>query len=286
VKLTASGEVSHPTTQETLRPWGMTAAQAGASPDADRRTYFAEWLTKPGNPYFARVEVNRIWADLLGKGIVDPVDDFRSSNPPSNVGLLDALAKEFETSGYDRKRIIRLICNSQTYQRSTETNRFNQTDERLFSHARIRLLSAEQMKDAIAVATRALPAAPDDTLRPRYATERPYPESSSFTAAFGQPQRDTACTCERQTSPTLLQALELLNGGAAYGMVQAGAAKYAALENDPLIDELYMAALSRRPKEKERATAKAYLAKAANRAEAVTDLVWTLVNTQEFLFQH
>ncbi|MCC2672827.1 MAG: Bacterial Ig-like domain (group 2) [Armatimonadetes bacterium] len=286
VRLTATGEVQHPTTQETLRPWGTSAEQARASAPADRRAFFAEWLTKPGNPYFARVEVNRMWAELLGRGIVNPVDDFRSSNPPANVALLDALAREFETSGFDRKRIIRLICNSQTYQRSTETNRFNESDEALFSHGRVRLLTAEQLKDAIAVATRALPSMPEAAERPRYATQRPYPETSSFTTAFGQPQRDTACTCERQTSPTLLQALELLNGGAAYGLVQTGAGKYAGLENDTLIEELYLAALCRRPSEKERATARAYLARATKRDEAVADLVWTLVNTQEFLFQH
>lgn len=287
VKLTATGETLNPSTKETMRPWGMTADQLRSQGAADRRVFFAEWLTQPGNPLFARVEVNRIWADLLGRGIVSPVDDFRSSNPPANVPLLDALAKELETHGYDRKHIIRLICNSQTYQRSTETNRFNATDEALFSHARVRLLTAEQLKDAIAVATRSLAAIPEaDGQRTRYATQRPFPESSSFTVAFGQPQRDTACTCERQTSPTLLQALELLNGANAYVTVQAGAAKYASLENDRLIDELYVAALCRRPSEKERATARRYLEAAANRGEAVNDLVWTLVNTQEFLFQH
>jgi hypothetical protein len=287
VKLTSTGETLNPSTQETMRPWGMTADQLRSQGAADRRVFFAEWLTNPGNPLFARVEVNRIWADLLGRGIVNPVDDFRSSNPPANVPLLDALAKELETHGYDRKHVIRLICNSQTYQRSTETNRFNATDEALFSHARVRLLTAEQLKDAIAVATHSLAAIPEaDGQRTRYATQRPFPEGSSFTVAFGQPQRDTACTCERQTSPTLLQALELLNGANAYVTVQAGAAKYAPLENGRLIEELYVAALCRRPSEKERATARRYLEAASNRGEAVNDLVWTLVNTQEFLFQH
>lgn len=286
VRLTSTGETLNPSTQETMRPWGMTADQLRSQAQADRRVFFAEWLTKPGNPLFARVEANRIWADLLGRGIVNPVDDFRSSNPPANVPLLDALAEEFETHGYDRKHLIRLICNSQTYQRSAETNQFNESDEALFSHARVRLLTAEQLKDAIAVATRFLGAVPQDVERSRYATQRPFPESSSFTVAFGQPQRDTACTCERQNSPTLLQALELLNGGTAYATVQAGAARYAPLDNDPLIEELYLAALCRRPSEKERLTARSYLEKAANRSEAVTDLVWTFVNTQEFLFQH
>jgi len=287
VRVASAGETLNPSTKETMRPWGMTADQLRSHGQADRRIFFAEWLTKPGNPLFARVEVNRIWADLLGRGIVNPVDDFRSSNPPAIVSLLDRLAKEFEGHGYDRKHMIRLICNSQTYQRSTDTNRFNASDEALFTHARVRLLTAEQLKDAIAVATRSLPAVPEaDAQRSRYATQRPFPESSSFTVAFGQPQRDTACTCERQTSPTLLQALELLNGGSAYTTVQSGAAQYAPLDNDRLIEELYVAALCRRPSEKERGTARRYLEKTANRSEAVTDLVWTLVNTQEFLFQH
>jgi hypothetical protein len=287
VRLANSGETLNPSTKEVMQPWGMTAEQLHSQATADRRVFFAEWLTRRGNPLFARVEVNRIWADLLGRGIVNPVDDFRSSNPPANVRLLDALAKEFESHGFDRKHVIRLICNSQTYQRSTETNRFNESDEALFSHAHPRLLTAEQLKDAISVATRSLPAVPEaDAPRSRYATQRPFPEGSAFTAAFGQPQRDTACTCERQTSPTLLQALELLNGGTAYSTVQTGAARYAPLDNDRLIEELYLAALCRQPSAKERLTARRYLEKATNRGDAVTDLVWTLINTQEFLFQH
>jgi len=284
VKVVDAGETLHPTTGETLAPWGLAAGAAPAP--ADRRAVFAEWLTKPGNPYFARVEANRIWADLLGQGIVTPVDDFRSSNPPSNAPLLDALAREFEQGGYDRKRLIRLICNSRAYQRSTQTNRFNETDERLFSHARPRLLTAEQLKDAIGLATRTLAASPAPDRVSTYATQRPYPEPSSFTAAFGQPQRETACTCERQTSPTLLQALELLNGGMAHRAAAAGAAHYAPLSNDALVEELYLSALCRLPTERERAAARQYLEKAPSRATGVTDLVWTVVNTQEFLFQH
>ncbi|MEY4815565.1 MAG: hypothetical protein RLZZ162_2638, partial [Verrucomicrobiota bacterium] len=148
VQLAATGETLHPTTQQPVRPWGG----ADAALDADRRGPFAAWLTQPDNPFFARVEVNRIWAHLLGRGIVDPVDDFRSSNPPANGPLLDALAQEFVKGGYRRKRIVQLICNSQTYQRSMATNAFNASDEILFSHARPRLLTAEQLKDAVGTA--------------------------------------------------------------------------------------------------------------------------------------
>lgn len=376
VRLAGTGESLHPTTKEKMLPWGLTSGQPEP---ADRRGSFADWLTRPENPLFARVEVNRIWADLMGRGIVEPVDDFRSSNPPSNAPLLDALAQEFIRSGYDRKHILRLICNSRTYQRTGRTNRFNATDESLFSHARLRQLTAEQLQDAIAFTNQVLPrpgtedpqtaglakqiaaratalepgyadwlahgtaevqpAPPNQgrkrtgrklgeavtallkippekrtdaqnhrlhtlyldedpeyhtlqlqheriTLRLDYATQRPYPASSEFTTTFGQPLRETACTCERQASPTLLQALELLNGGTAYRMAQEGATRYEKLPDDRLIEDLYLSGLCRFPTVQERAIARQYLAKGKDRHAAITDLVWAFVNLREFLFQH
>ena len=541
IKLADTGEAMLPTTQEVMASWG---AEVKTPALADRRIAFVDWLTKPGNPYFARVEVNRLWADLLGHGIVDPVDDFRSSNPPSNVPLLDTLAQEFERSNYDRKHILRLICNSRTYQSANQTNKFNASDDTLFSHVRVRMLTAEQLKDAIGLVTHVLESTdvmqaqlialnkqsetraatleakfpvwldektrriaqlpfwqggwyavgpfktanlntglketfgPESTAtnaldlatafpgnlhwslqtalrdgvnnpltpgrnqvhfltrrlyaanprsitveiragdsclawlnghpvmkdnqplrgtqkvtlnlqkgdnrlllkvvnsaprvsfqyrfdesalanqpanqslnqsanqqetgknagnmkldvppylidllaipaerrteeqrrllhdqfismdsdirnmkqqidrmesRMAYATQRPYPEASEFTITFGQPKRETGCTCERQRAPTLLQALELLNGGTAYQMAQASAARYLKLDNDHLIEELYLSALSRFPTDKERGIAKLYLEKASDRTIATTDLVWTVLNTQEFLFQH
>jgi hypothetical protein len=323
----ASGETLHPTTRERMAPWG------GPS-EGDRRAAFAAWLTRPDNPYFARVEVNRIWADLLGRGIVEPVDDFRSSNPPSNPALLDYLAAELARSGYDRKHVIRLICNSRTYQRSARPLPLNKDDESLFSHARLRLLTAEQMKDALGAVTGTLPpidgaraalAEAEDTLirlrsaaaarlaevqqrkadpnqdaglrelrrdiaaaesRLVFATQRPYPAAGAFTAAFGQPARETACTCERQTAPTLLQALELLNGGTAHAAARAAPARYGPLADAAAVEELYLAAYSRFPTEAERASALRHLKADADRSAALTDLVWAVLNTREFLFQH
>ena len=120
----------------------------------------------------------------------------------------------------------------------------------------------------------------------QYATQRPYPESSAFNTTFGQPKRETACACERQNSPTLLEALELLNGGTAYQMAETGARHFVGFTDSALIEELYLSALSRFPTPKEQATAQQFLTKASNRENAVTDLVWTMLNTQEFLFQH
>ncbi|MFM7321878.1 MAG: DUF1549 domain-containing protein, partial [Armatimonadota bacterium] len=145
VRDVAQGETEHPVRKTRMAPWGATA---GTEP-ANRRAAFADWLVSKENPLFAKVEANRIWADLLGRGIVEPVDDFRSSNPPANPALLDLLTRRFKDSGFDRKDLIRFICNSQTYQRSTRTDANNGADDQWFSHARTRLLTAEQLQDAV-----------------------------------------------------------------------------------------------------------------------------------------
>lgn len=154
VELSAEGETRHPATGQVMDPWGKESFSASEPIPADRRAIFARWLAKAGNPFFARVEVNRIWAHLLGRGIVHPVDDFRSSNPPANPELLAALADDFEKSGFDRKRILRTICNSFTYQRSSVANRFNAEDVALFSHGVPRRLTAEQLRDGIGYVSR------------------------------------------------------------------------------------------------------------------------------------
>ena len=503
------------------------------------------WLTKPGNPFFARVAVNRLWAQLLGRGIVHPVDDFRSSNPPTNTELLDALAADFEAHRFDRKHIIRTICLSHTYQRSCTTNTFNADDNVLFSHAQPRRLTGEQLRDAIGYASRSLlpaeklaeetalleqqlrerrdtlqqdqpqwekkvrdqlqktplwgeawhkagpffslpphqfqlahsdaflpekrldlaapidarpldlqgepvdfgkrpaPAlqrwqpqldwldaqehvlespgnaalylyrrlhvrdegkatlefasedsqrvwldgkpvhefqgkrpfnngrvklilevtagdhdlliklshqakqlkfratltqwddnrlptidAPADVIthlgtsteplpdalrqrvlayrdssddqqrnrrrtieqrrfRMEYHTQRPFPERSQFTEAFGQPKRETACACERSSDPTIDQALTLLNGGQTHQAAISGAGQYGKFADDQLlIEELCLSAYSRPPTTRERETMSTFLKNATDRNARVHDLLWAVMNTQEFLFQH
>jgi len=284
VTLVNAGETTNPTSGETMKPYGSESSSSTAADSLDRRQAFSDWLVSPANPLFARVEVNRIWSALTGRGIVEPVDDFRSSNPPSNGPLLDWLANKFEKSGYDCKAMIRLICNSAVYQRSSETNQLNAGDDTLFSHARVRMLTAEQVKDAIGMATHALPEVAAN--RKAFATESAYPVSSEFMSAFGQPERSSACTCERQSAPTLLQALELLNGPTAYSMAQRSPEFYSGMDDDKLVDELYLAALSRRPTTHEKSISLAFLKRPGDRKAAVTDLAWTIVNLREFLFQH
>ena len=321
ITVAATGEMKHPSTGQVMKPWGQQAEVS----DKDRRVAFASWLTDKQNPLFAKVEVNRSWAHLIGKGIVEPVDDFRSSNPPANLELLQALANDFRQSGYNRKHLIRVICNSHTYQRSTKSNKFNQDEERLFSKARIRLLTAEQLKDAVGYVTASLPLSSETQKQQRqlanelaklvakkkktkadskkinslrgqlksldqrmqYATQRAYPEQSPFLRAFGQPTRTSPCACDRSSEPTLNQALQMLNGKHVFDQINRSVNRYNKIkQNDKLVEELYLAALSRMPRVNERQRVRAFLAKAKDRAAAIRDLVWVIVNTQEFMFQH
>ena len=529
ITISPEGDLQHPHTGQVMKPWGSetSASTTDKEPaEVDPRADFASWLTAHDNPYFARVEVNRIWKSLFGQGIVEPVDDFRSSNPPSNVALLDALADDFVQNDYDRKHIFRVVCNSQTYQRSTISAREITAVNTLFSHANVRLLTAEQLSDAIGYVTETLrpaseipqwvdqmqgelaavkaelqdqqltweetlhtrmqqaaywhggwwstrpfiatdqsaahhdifppeeqldgqpadlpwddgemwsfekdwepgqthtyeekrPAAvyayhpifanrkatlrlsfvaddgmkfwhdgqvvydrmqiTDDgqnsrdielhpglnhlffkasngggafhftvkmdyvkateaaapqlvdiaghaaailhTPRPQrseiqfqllkeyhfavdgripalrkrlnlggrfdYATQRPYPEQTDFLKAFGQPKRASACVCERVGDPTLEQALQMLNGTVMTDKVNRSVKRYLKLDDQKVVEELYLAAFSRFPQPVERNSATAHLSRSGKPREAsIRDLVWAIMNTQEFMFQH
>jgi hypothetical protein len=531
INISQVGEMKHPKSGKPMKPWGADglAEPAGASsPDnGDRRVAFATWLTRKDNPFFARVAVNRIWSQLIGQGIVNPIDDFRSSNPPVNVALIDLLAEEFRNSDFDRKHIIRLVCNSATYQRSTETNATNELDDQLFSHARIRRLSAEQLQDAIGMVTGSLPAAdeiaridtknrveferlvpqrksgqlqwenkqrelldqlpfwhadwwslapytaddfntafdesfpPEESLASRqqndaeeiaakawliepgaslggrqwrlepswehgtlislseqsnaahfayhrvfanqltnvtirvrsndgvkvwlngnkvtdlpkkweqaaelvpgwnhfllkivnstescefelaldtssdkqlvpghiavalmttgqertapqvaaletfhldlderirdlrrelrlgkrfdYASQRPYPEQTSFLKAFGQPGRTSPCACDRLDEPNLEQAIHLLNGQDVFDHVQRGVQTYREMTNEEIVESLCLAAFARLPRDEEQREMLDFVSSGDDRDQAIGDLLWAVMATQEFLFQH
>ena len=509
-----SDEMTHPRTGKVMEPWG------GKADSADPRLKFAEWLTTTSNPWFARVMVNRIWARLMGRGIVEPVDDFRSSNPPSNVPLLNELANSFATNGFNCKQVYREICNSQVYQRTTQASELNADDNENFSHARVRLLTAEQLQDAISYVTGSVQPAGemlrmktelenkereriaivdssqsnwedsqtkrlskldfhlgaqwslgffkakdqkeahekafieetkfyldlakqdwqlqpdweqakkvdfqeneigakyiyqkiwsrehakvkfhfvaddgvrawlngrlfydqiqilenpntqyaetelssginyilfkvnnkggafhftvkiveldgekpksastsnlpghiteilakpvqnrsddqqktlrsyhqslDDKLaelrhqlgldvRLQYATQRPWPEQTDFLKAFGQPKRTSPCACERTGEPTLEQALQLLNGRQVYDKLTGSNKKYESLTDHTLVEVLFLTAYSRYPSDSETGKARKYIDHSENRDDAIRDLVWALINTQEFMFQH
>jgi hypothetical protein len=193
VYVSRDGEMRQPRTGQVMKPWLPDAGTLEDASIRDRRRAFADWLTRPDNPYFARVAVNRIWAEVMGQGIVDPVDDFRQSNPPSNPALLDRLAADFVDHGYDQKHVLRTILNSRTYQLSSQTSELNRDDTRFFSHARPRMLSAEQLLDAICEVTQlkeTFAGLPPNT----WATEIPSQDfKHEYRDKIGRPPRYTAC---------------------------------------------------------------------------------------------
>jgi hypothetical protein len=248
-----SGEVTQPRTGQQMKPWLPLAGSVENDQVDDRRELFAAWLTTPENPFFAKIEANRIWSQLLGRGIVDPPDDFRDSNPPSNAALLEALAEDFIRSGFDRKHLIRTILNSRTYQASSQTGEFNNDDEKYFSHYQPRLLSAEQLLDAVCHVTEL--AETFGSLPPgTKATQLPAPDlvKVEFLKTFGQPERQTVCLCERPTDSNLGMAIEFFNGELIYNKIRNGNNRFRKLlaggkSDEEIITDLYLAAVCRPP---------------------------------------
>jgi hypothetical protein len=291
VYVSKGGEVTQPRTGKQMKTHLLLKGDVDVPADRDRREVFADWLTANDNPFFAKASINRIWGQLLGRGIVEPVDDFRDSNPPSNAPLLDALAAEFIKNGYSRKWAVKTIMKSRTYQLSSRKNQFNGNDEIYFSHANTRLLSAEQLLDAICQVTtvpEAFPGAPAGTR----ATELTEPPADHyFLKIFGQPQREMACQCERSNESNLSQALQMINGPVVHNKLRDANGRIAKLvaANKPdveMIDELYLAALCRRPVAAEIEASQKYLAAASDKKLAMEDIGWALLNSKEFLFQH
>jgi Protein of unknown function (DUF1553)/Protein of unknown function (DUF1549)/Bacterial Ig-like domain (group 2) len=291
-----AGEVRQPRTGKTMKPkalGGPTFDDAG-SPDPnmlDRRQSLANWLTGPKNPFFAKSLVNRVWYHLMGRGIVEPVDDFRDSNPASNDELLDGLTADFVKAGFNLKGLVRSILVSRTYQLSSKANEFNAADNLYFSHAATKLLPAEVLLDAISAVTATttpfagLPKGMRATQIPDGKMENP------FLKTFGRPARELACECERESDSNLSQALQLIGGATVNGKLRDDNGRMAKLaksnvSNEDVVKELYLVALARDPNATETAAAVKHLANAADRRQAVEDLGWVLINSKEFLFRH
>lgn len=284
----ADAEVIHPkknTAVPALVPYGKT------DDNANLQREIAEWLTSSDNDLFARSTVNRFWSYFTGKGIIEPVDDIRNSNPPSNPELLDKLTKEFIDSGFDLRHLIRTICTSRVYQHSVKSNEWNEGDERNFSHAIARRLSAEQMLDAISVATGTTPdfgelpegfracELPDSTVK----------DEGGFLKLFGRPERESACECERTSEVSLSHALTLINGPTVSDAIADPVGRVAKLveaniDRKQMVKDIYLAALSRNPKQEELNNALAFLEDSKNLEEGGQDLLWALINSPAFLF--
>ncbi|NUQ47757.1 MAG: DUF1553 domain-containing protein, partial [Phycisphaerae bacterium] len=257
----------------------------------DRRVALADWLTAPDNPWFAACFVDRVWAHFMGRGLVEPPDDVRVSNPPSHPELRRELARLFVESNYDLRALVRLICNSRAYQRSSRPNAVNARDVRNFSRAAIRRLSAEVLLDAVCRVTGVPEKYSGLPLGARAVQIADARSGSYFLDVFGRPPRLSACTCERSNEPTLSQALHLINGQTLTAKIASDAgrlAKQLAAGTTPeaIIEDLYLTALTRKPTAAEMAHLVAALSAADNPRQGLEDVYWAVLNSKEFVFNH
>ena len=285
------GEFAHPVTGQALPPKFL----GGAQPDLqgkDRRKALAEWLASPENPFFARNLANIVWAHFLGKGIIDPVDDVRISNPPSNPELLDELAKRFTEYNYDFKRLVRDICTSRTYQLATRTNETNAGDTRNFASGAIRRIRAEVLLDCISQVTAGKEKFQGLPLGSRAVQIANGNTTNYFLTTFGRATRETVCSCEVKMEPNLSQALHLLNGDTVQNKVNGGGVINQLVDERKLtpeqaIENLYVRCLTRKPTPQEVEKITAMLKEpGADPKQILTDLFWALLNSQEFMFNH
>ncbi len=260
----------------------------------DPRLALFEWLRAPGNPYFARSFVNRVWAHYLGVGLVDPADNFSVANPPSNPRLLDALAHDFVDHGYDIRRLERTIVCSRVYQLASTTNETNRLDRNNYSHAYVRPLMAEVVVDvinaALGTAEAIGPDAPAGSRAIDVGVSRVQNGNLGYVfRIFGRPPRTSACDCQRAMEPALPQTLYRMTDATLLARIRKGRLGKllsSMRSDDQILEELFLAALSRYPNEAERAAFRHYRTGKKNRQAAFTDTLWALVNTREFLLNH
>ncbi len=284
------GDVRHPVGGRTMPPKFLGSTAPTIPAGKDRREILAQWLTSPENPYFATSIANRIWAHFFGAGIIEPVDDIRVSNPPSNPELFQALGAKLTEYKFDFKSLVRDICNSDTYQRSCERNESNAADERNFAHASARRIPAEQLLDCMGEVT----GAPDKfqglPLGARAVQIADGANRNYFLTTFGRAPRDTVCDCESKTEPTLSQALHMLNGNSIQGKVQQGGAikKMLDAKQQPaeIIDRLYVRCLARHPATNEVEGLLEIVKTAPSVQQGLEDVFWAVLNSREFLFNH
>ena len=282
------GEVRHPVDNRVMEPKFL----GGPKPEKgrDRRELLAEWLTSPENAFFASSVANRIWAHFFGTGIVDPVDDMRVSNPPSNPELLDTLTKKLIEYQYDFKKMVRDLCNSRAYQRSTVRNASNEKDERNFAHARVRRIQAEMLLDCVSQVTQTKDKFQGLPLGARAVQIADGTTSNYFLTTFGRSPRETVCACEVVTDPTLSQSLHLLNGETVENKIRSGGLVKSLLDAgktpDDIITTFYVRCLARKPSAEELAKVKKTMEGAPNPQAALEDVFWALLNSREFLFNH
>jgi hypothetical protein len=291
VYLASSGEVKHPKTGKDMTPTALDAAPVPADFRGDRRQALAEWLTSAENPFFGHIIVNRVWRHYMGRGLVEPVDDLRATNPPSNEPLFDWLAKDLAQNHWDLKYLMRTIMRSQTYQLSARPTRGNEKDTRYYSHFMVKRLGAEQLLDTLCGATGVPEKFGGYPLGTRAEQLPDTTVGSYFLDVFGRPPRQLTCECERTSEPNIAQALHLMNSAGINDKLSNKSGRVATLmqTNTPvrqIVDELYLASVARFPTPEESRRGIQAIATAPNRQQAAEDLLWALLNTKEFVFNH
>jgi WD40 repeat protein len=284
--------VMHPVTDEVMKPRPPDGPLVNVSTNIDPRRALADWLTNPKNPFFARAAVNRVWASFFGRGFAQPVDDFRVSNPPSNEPLLNALAADFVKRNYDLKDLMRTILSSRLYQLSSTPNEFNSTDTKNFSRSYRRRLPAEVLLDAVTDVT----GVPDEFTGCPPGTRAmqtwSYKVKSQFMDAFGRPNSSSDCPCERDARTSVVQSLHMMNSRALQAKLSSAEGRARKLADskmtpEEIVTELYLATFSRFPSADELNTAAAaYVVPETTRWTATEDVLWALLNSAEFVFNH
>ena len=298
------GGMKDPRTHALAKPRLLGETSSTWADEQSRLDALAAWLTSAGNPLFAKSQVNRIWYHLMGRGLVDPVDDFRATNPPSHPELLDTLAADFVAHGYDVRHIIRLVMSSQAYGLSSEPNATNGADEINYSHAMPRRLSAEQLLDAQHAAagvppefngypagTRAGQIAGVQAASRRRGLGGGGPMASDqFLTVFGKPPRLLSCDCERSNETTLVQAFHFISGPQISRLVNHPDNRLTKLmasgkTDGQIVEELYWAALTRAPSDQELKTMTEHVAGSKDRRKALENVLWALLNAKEFVLR-
>jgi hypothetical protein len=297
-----AGDVNHPRLLKPLSPTPLDGTPLPLDSSADRRAHFAKWLTDPANPYFARSIVNRVWGNFMGRGLVDPIDDVRATNPASNEELLTALSKDFVANRYDMKRLVRMIMNSGAYQLSSEANATNGNDNVYYSKYIVKRLPAEVLLDAMSqvsgvstnfggypAGTRAMQL-PDTQV------------ASQFLTSFGRPNRVICDAGERSIDPSIAQALHVINGDTLNKKLSATDGYLSllvrlGLSDARIVEHLFLSAFSRYPSEDEKRELVAAIEKTRlktgtqealreSRRQVLEDMAWSLLTSKEFLFNH
>lgn len=285
----STGTVTHPVSGKVVQPRGLGGPPLDIPPCDDPRGRLVDWMTEPGNPYFARAFANRMWAHFFGRGLIEPRDDMRATNPASNSKLLDALARKFVEHKFDVKHLARVICQSETYRVGSLPNRYNLEDSVANSRFLPQRIPAEILLDNIDAVTKVatsykgLPAGTRAIQLP----DEDY--SNAFLKMYGRPDRMSACECERESKPTLRQSMFLMNDPFILKKIESKTGYAAKLAGDkrPMnqrVEELFLTALTRLPTSAERERALDYLRTEKDDKAAFADLLWALIHTKEFMY--